>query len=308
MNSSYNKDVAVTALEELYQGRMKEDEQLRTFLLDAKLSDYRVQLSNNPPCWRIVTGTGDDAYEAYFRVIGLLALSDLPPVRRANLNLRDKQVRNLRQKVTLTGLSSSSFRGNVEKLRDFGQFFRDYFAGKDIMLLAPALYEGHRSLVFHNRFFTDRALAPAEENLAFEDGIDPEGVLSQLQEQAFIHCSDNVVKYVALRKGQGTSKSPEFVKILPQQLQPGDIVEATVSFMVVKGKNDVHHMFGILRGLCLLDPTIRQASVKARAPVRLAYLPIKVVEKAVRVKRKNIYEEEEVEKTMMWKLAVSDSD
>ncbi|KAJ3491739.1 hypothetical protein NLJ89_g11309 [Agrocybe chaxingu] len=178
MNSSYNKDVAVTALEEIYQGRMKEDEQLRTFLVDAELSDYRVQLSNNPPCWRVVKDKDDEAYEAYFRVVGILALSDLPPVKRAN---------------------------------------------------------------------------------------------------------------------------PQFVKLLPQEFRPGDIVEATVSFVVVKGKNDVHHMFGILRGLCLLDPTVRQGTGDP------ADLPIKVVEKPIRVKRKNIYEEEEVEKTMRRKLSISDS-
>jgi len=40
----------------------------------------------------------------------------------------------------------------------------------------PSIYKGHKALDVHTQYFTVHRHAPDERNLAFGDGINPEGV------------------------------------------------------------------------------------------------------------------------------------
>jgi len=71
-----------------------------------------------------------------------------------------------------------------------------HFLKDHLNVWQPSTYEGHKALDIHARYFTIRRHAPDEQNLAFGDGIDPSGILSELRGHDLIHTMDNKVEYL----------------------------------------------------------------------------------------------------------------
>lgn len=63
-------------------------------------------------------------------------------------------------------------------------------------------YEGMPAIDVSARYFTPRKSAPYERGLAFEVGVDPDALLSQLRGQNYIHGSDNKVLYMQEHKSE----------------------------------------------------------------------------------------------------------
>lgn len=131
-------------------------------------------------------------------------------------------------------------------------------------------YEGMPSIDVSARYFTPRKSVPYERGLAFEIGVDPDALLSQLRGQNYIHGSDNKVLYMQERKDEDgnitlastmipcdtekrlfTFYSVE--RIDPAKFKVGDLVRASVSFVGFPTKDDKITMTIILKALTLLE-------------------------------------------------------
>ena len=117
-----------------------------------------------------------------------------------NKNLEKRRI-YLRQAVTLTGLSSSTFKEAVTTCAAIFSTIQANFPDQSVNAWQPATYEGHLAIDSHSRYFTIRKHAPNECNLAFLDGVDPDNVLSELLRHDLIHGPDNQVVYLKAIQG-----------------------------------------------------------------------------------------------------------
>lgn len=104
----------------------------------------------------------------------------------------------MRQYVQVTGLGLPQFDDAVDKMRLIQELYETSNPAHTVKDVRFTPYEGHRTLESSARYFTDRYLIPDEKNIAFGRLVDPEGVLSKLKPDSFIHGPDNTVEYCTL--------------------------------------------------------------------------------------------------------------
>ncbi|KAF6753993.1 hypothetical protein DFP72DRAFT_787808, partial [Ephemerocybe angulata] len=205
-----------------------------------------------PPSTRMMDGET----EVVLKMRGVLCGKLLPPFNEipAGMNTLSR-IRSLRQHVKITGLGSDEFEGYQTKLQDVHERFVEHAADRTVQPFDFIPYEGHPTLDSHSRYFTDRNMVPYEKNLPFLPGVDPRRVLRKLQPEEFIHGPDNVVEYCV--RAIGSKGLPCYTPCDPSMFRVGDIVEVAFSCVGIPIKGQCMRVLLQLRGLTLIDNTIR---------------------------------------------------
>ncbi|KAF8973568.1 hypothetical protein BDZ97DRAFT_1647707, partial [Flammula alnicola] len=214
-------------------------------------SDYQVIYVDQPRSWRLAKCGHDDNFEEeVFYIHGILCGSDLPPLQaRDTANLKRKAT-YIRQAVRLTGLGAISFENATDTIRSVQQLLSTHLRDD---LWQAASYEGHTAIDASARYFTPRRFVPQERGQAFENGVDPNGVLADIRGQDLIHGSDNKVDY--LREYQDNKGHTRIVRTEPRDFKIGDIVRAMVSFVGFQSKDKKAKMTVMLKALTLVENT-----------------------------------------------------
>jgi hypothetical protein len=168
----------------------------------------------------------------------------------------------MKQRARVTGLSTDAFSKAVSVLEEVYAKMSACFPPKSTHPWQETLYEGHMAIDFNARYFTKRKDAPHESNRPFLEGVDPQGVLEKLRKHDVIHGPDNQVEYIKLLENDGYAKitfprhltynDDRYGKISPGTFQVGDIVEVTVTFVVLPIKDDRYIVIPQLKVLTLL--------------------------------------------------------
>ncbi|KAF6747794.1 hypothetical protein DFP72DRAFT_821263, partial [Ephemerocybe angulata] len=197
---------------------------------------------------------GED--EVVAKIRGVLCGKDLPPYTEVPFNTNStSRIRNLRQHVKVTGLGSDDFAAYIDKLHEVHEMFVEHVKDRFVVPFDFLPHEGHESVESHSRYFTDRFLVPYEKNQPFLPGVDPHHVLRKIQPDDFIHGQDNIVEYCVRNMG---TKGPTYDACDPSLFKVGDVVEVAFSFVGVPIKDKRMRVILQLRGLTLLDNTIRK--------------------------------------------------
>ncbi|KAF5340765.1 hypothetical protein D9611_007529 [Ephemerocybe angulata] len=246
MNHQYDVDKATRLLGDIGKGQLQTIADGFVSLAQAEIDKMRLMDIQYPPSTRIMDGED----EVVFKVQGVMCGKLLPP-------FTESPIRNLRQHVKVTGFGSSEYDAYMDKLQTVHDAFAQHARDREVDQIEFIPYEGHQSLEVHSRYFTDRALVPYEKNQAFLPGVDPFDVLRKLQPDEFIHAADNVVEYCVRAVANG---STTYGPCEPSVFKVGDVVEVAFSCVGVPIKGQRMRILLQLRGLTLLDNTIRKES------------------------------------------------
>ena len=183
----------------------------------------------------------------------------------------------MRQAVMLTGLSSPMFDEAIASVGAIQDMFRRDAADGTMEEWTPSVFQEHISIDVGNRYYTPRQHALQDRQIAFSASIDPDNILSEAMGDQYIHVEENQVEYYEARKEGGGTKwaidsidiSPELqankfndrhYDVAPNAFRVGDIVEAQISFEVIRLKGKRQKMIVILRALTLLDKEALEVS------------------------------------------------
>ncbi|KAJ8694208.1 hypothetical protein PTI98_009135 [Pleurotus ostreatus] len=145
-------------------------------------------------------------------------------------HVRDKHKRIfLRQHVSLTGHGAPSFTAAVEKLTLLTQDFDRFLEPKAWTGWTPTIEDKCCTLDANNWFYTLARSVPGAVDITFVKTTDPRGYLERAKDNDFIHTADNVVEYYQYDKGKNL-----YLEVDPRTFVNGDIVEAHLSFLMVK--------------------------------------------------------------------------
>ena len=111
-----------------------------------------------------------------------------------------KLAQSARQAVTLTGLGSDLFDKAVTNCAKIHDLFRECLPEGKLLPWRTDTSDGHIVLHMHSRYFTHKRYANLHDVQEFEPGVDVDGQLKELQGFNFVHTSDNVVQYLAMKK------------------------------------------------------------------------------------------------------------
>ncbi|KDR84705.1 hypothetical protein GALMADRAFT_53198, partial [Galerina marginata CBS 339.88] len=235
--------------------------------------------------WKLIRSlSNEDAEEVVLRVQGVLSQKSLPPISQP-FNIEPKQRHFMRQSVTLTGLGSTLFSQAIQNAQDIHQIFSRTFPQGALEDWNSALFEGHPAIDMNNRFFTLRKQAITDEILPFSNEVDPHGILAAAMgiDDQFVHTTENEVEYYELINDP--DQEIKYQQINPIKFRCGDIVEAQLSFICIKMKNERYRMLTVLRAITILDTsslrTVRQVSLKKK----VGYATDEVVEARDRLSR-----------------------
>jgi hypothetical protein len=174
----------------------------------------------------------------------------------------------MRQSVMLTGLSSPKFDEAVTSVYEIQDMFRRTAVDGTMEEWTPSIFQKHLSIDIGNRYFTPRQYALQDQQIAFSPSIDPHNILTKAMGDQFVHVEENHVEYYEARKESGRTRwalnierSSIFsmntlyrhYEITPNAIRVGDVVEAQISFAVIRLKGQRQKMIIILRALTLLD-------------------------------------------------------
>ena len=163
-----------------------------------------------------------------------------------------------------------SFKENMEVV--YNLFSRELRTGK-LEAFELGMYEGALTMDSHSRYFTERRLAPQETHTDIPATIDPNGILNNLRTQKFIYGPDNHVDFIYSRK-EGDERmyvtihismitltvSLRMKKDSPIIFKLGDIVEVVAALVCVPMMGQRYKLLLKLRGLTLLDTSMRPVS------------------------------------------------
>ena len=123
------------------------------------------------------------------------------------------RIRFLRQSVTLTGFSTSTFERGITALTEVQAFFDCHLPANKIDE-CTIIDKCDHGLTIHltNLYFTPKRETAAEEGVPFTMDVDPTGRLAALAGDQFVHVEQNVVRYNARNVAKGgavkCAKSP----------------------------------------------------------------------------------------------------
>jgi hypothetical protein len=109
-----------------------------------------------------------------------------------------RQVRYLRQRVSLTGLGTSDFDESIQGIMDVHTTFARCVP---LNKLAPCGivddFDGYGTIELSNRYFTLKKDAATQEQVPFSTDIDPFRFLAIAAGHQYVHTEENVVRYYA---------------------------------------------------------------------------------------------------------------
>ena len=107
-----------------------------------------------------------------------------------------RQIRYLRQDISITGLGLEEFQDQVNSIPDITALFtRAVREDKIQPITMIGEQEGFTTLNASNRYFTARKEAQTAKELPFHQDIDPKGNLAKLIGTQFVHLEENNVSY-----------------------------------------------------------------------------------------------------------------
>ncbi|EDR11709.1 uncharacterized protein LACBIDRAFT_324453 [Laccaria bicolor S238N-H82] len=219
MDARYNKTQAMEDLIRYTEARGRCD--IGTDcqqLLEVDIDKLEIVAYTRPDTYRLCKfdEKSDSMQEVIVRLQGIFAETHV------------KKIRGLRQAVQVTGLGEDIFGSIIRTVEKIHQKFELALPVNTLGSFQRGEYEGTVALYAHNRYFTDRRLAPQQEHQPFLPMVDPYGALDKLRSQTFIHSCDNIVEYTSLRKD--AKGNDEYFVINPATFGLGDIVEISVGF------------------------------------------------------------------------------
>jgi hypothetical protein len=107
-----------------------------------------------------------------------------------------KQIRHLRQDVSITGLGLDDFQNQVNMIPDIAALFTRAVSEDKIQPNAIiGELEDLSTLNASNRYFTPRKDSQTAKELPFHQDVDPYGNLAKLLGSALVHIEENNVSY-----------------------------------------------------------------------------------------------------------------
>ncbi|KAF4573277.1 hypothetical protein EYR36_007788 [Pleurotus pulmonarius] len=194
--------------------------------------------------------------ELQARMSGVLLSHELPP----RLRVMDPNARiYARQHVTLSGLGTQGFSNGVDSLRELSDHLAHFFEEGCWMGWAPSDHLGFPALEANSRYYTLRSSQLFPNDQPFPKDVDPRGFLERGKGTEFVYTEDNLVEFWKYNEDENS-----YIPFNPREFKDGDIVEAHVSFLMVKMSTGAqssssrfkappkYRMLVTLRGLTLL--------------------------------------------------------
>ncbi|KAF8809758.1 hypothetical protein BYT27DRAFT_7093807 [Phlegmacium glaucopus] len=219
-------------------------------------SSFEVKEIEKPKTWHLLTLSTieKDVEEAVFTVQGVIISKDLPPLREKP-KITANRYRFLRQGVKLSGLGSPTFHNALMAANEIYGYFERQFSEGILELWGCSDDDKFPCIDISNRYLTPANEAHGLEDIPFDKGVDPQGILRSMAKgdgtTTHIHTEDNQVRYFNTRKD--TEGNIKFTACEPQMYRVGDIVQAQFSFVVIPIKGNRRKMLSVLRSLALLD-------------------------------------------------------
>ncbi|KAH9481809.1 hypothetical protein JR316_0006336 [Psilocybe cubensis] len=196
MDPNYNQYAAQALMDQGYCDARKSIHDAMP-VVDFQLEDHRVVYVEQPRSWRITRTNSTE--EQNFYVYGAICRNELPPIKLSDAtpSMKKKAI-YLRQGVRITGLRSNGFNDDAVSIKHVHEMMKTYLKKEDIEVKPwnLSMYEGHWAVDASTRYFTPRKHAPTEAGLAFDMGVDPDGVLAHMRGDDLIHTMDNKVDYL----------------------------------------------------------------------------------------------------------------
>jgi hypothetical protein len=124
-----------------------------------------------------------------------------------NNSSTSKQVRHLRQSVSLTGLGTPYFDEVISGIKDVLTTFSRCVA---VDKLAPCnlvdTCDNYTSIDLSNRYFSPKKDVPDELRIPLTKDIDPKGYLALAAGKNYVHSENNVVRYYKYSTGSDGNK------------------------------------------------------------------------------------------------------
>ncbi|KAJ4463373.1 hypothetical protein C8J55DRAFT_567627 [Lentinula edodes] len=212
-----------------------------------------------PSCWRMAQVDANGVFEVIVHVQGVIEDKKLPPIRG---ELTKKKMHHIRQSITVSGLGSKAFGGDVDSVFDLYAFFARHIPG--LKFDATKGTSERPMLEMSNRIFTPKVEAPNMNPAKVDKQMDENGVIERTNamDAMFVYGEENIVLYGEEKTDASGRKKT--VRISPQKLHVGDIVDIAFS-MVAFGKGNELKARLLLRNITLLDATHTQKWLKQKA-------------------------------------------
>ncbi len=107
-----------------------------------------------------------------------------------------KQIKYLRQSISLTGLGTPHFESSIKAILDiYALFSRSVPREKLQQCSFIDRYGTYSGIEMSNRYFSPKKDFPTSKSVPFSSDIDPKGILTRAAGTNFIHAEQNVVSY-----------------------------------------------------------------------------------------------------------------
>ncbi|KAF8336134.1 hypothetical protein F5887DRAFT_920926 [Amanita rubescens] len=195
--------------------------------------------------------------EVVLAIQGIIYRQDLPPFDKQIPASSTKQIKYLRQGVSLTGLGTPLFDSSIKAITDiYALFCRSVPREK----LQPCSFIDHygkyTGIEMSNRYFSPRKDFPTSKTIPFNSDTDPKGILTRAAGTTFIHTDHNVVTYY--ERSAASNGKTSYKEIAPVKFCVGDLVEAQFSLMLVPLRGEQYKLTPVLRCLTMLDASFSQ--------------------------------------------------
>ncbi|KAM6493896.1 hypothetical protein JOM56_010257 [Amanita muscaria] len=246
--------------------------------------------------WHLIHAPKDSAgcnapEEVVVNLQGVMWKYDLPPGLRLYRNI-SKQVKYLRQSISLTGLGAPHFEASMKGLTNIFVLFSRFVPADKLQACSMmGKFGEHASMDSGNRYFTAKKDNPTERNIPFSTDVDPNRILERAAGSGYIHSEHNIVRYY--ERVETTDNKIRYNEIPPVRFREGDLVEAQMTILLVPLLHGQYKMTSTLRSLTLIDATYSQNSFVARTTHAL----FPMIKPAMSLKRKIGYYDEEITAT-----------
>ncbi|KAF9493260.1 hypothetical protein BDN71DRAFT_1591187 [Pleurotus eryngii] len=211
-----------------------------------------------------------DVEEASIAIQGIISRCQLLPFDlKANRPNEIRCLAHVRQSITITGLSSTSFKSIAENCHQMHTMFGHYMPNALLQLLPEYMGklrnkngcdDDYPTITTSTCFFTPAKQAPGFATVDVNPELDPHGVLSKVDTAKWVHMEDNEVSYYILAC---SDTEASYKPTMPVVFQIGDIVELQTSMLSIptKGKYSIKL---ILRSIVLLNSHFTTEAILAQ--------------------------------------------
>ncbi|KIL56605.1 hypothetical protein M378DRAFT_89111, partial [Amanita muscaria Koide BX008] len=218
-------------------------------------------MQTNDNTWHLIHAPRDSSgcdvpEEVVVNLQGVIWKHDLPPFT-AQIPSSSKQIKYLRQSVSITGLGTSHFDASMKGLTNIYVLFSHFVPADKLQACAiTGQYGKHASIDTSNRYFTARNTT--EQHVPFTSKVDPNRILERAVGSVYVHSKHNIVRYYERVKSMDSKIKLDWTG--PSNTSEGDIIEAQITIFLVPFRDGQYKMTMTLRSLTLIDATYSQVS------------------------------------------------